>query len=126
MSVAAGREGRGPGVQEARGDQCCAGAGRLQEFLLAGAHDEVEDDVGAGPAGVAAGGFGDVLVVGGDDRGGAGGEQVAFFAVCRVTAMGTAPIWLAICIAARPTPPDAAVMRTWSPGRIPAFSTSAP
>jgi hypothetical protein len=43
-----------------------------------------------------------------------------------VTAVGTAPIWLAIWIARLPTLPDAAVMRTWSPGRILAFSTSAP
>ena len=42
-------------------------------------------------------------------------SRLSRFAVCRVTAMGTAPIWLAICIAARPTPPDAAVIRTWSP-----------
>ncbi|MEV5710284.1 hypothetical protein [Actinoallomurus sp. NPDC052274] len=48
----------------------------LQKILLARAHDKVEDDVGAGPAGVVADRFDDVHLVGGDDRGGVGGEQV--------------------------------------------------
>jgi peptidoglycan/LPS O-acetylase OafA/YrhL len=72
----AAREGRGSRVQEARDDQCRAGAGRIHEILLAGTSDHVEDDVGASPAGVAADGFGHIRLVGGDDRRRASGEQV--------------------------------------------------
>ncbi|MFJ8168697.1 hypothetical protein ACIQ64_09585 [Streptomyces sp. NPDC094473] len=53
-------------------------------------------------------------------------SRASFFAPLRVTARGTAPSWRATWIAASPTALEAAVIRTWSPGRVAAFSTSAP
>ncbi len=62
----------GARVEPSDGQQGAVGLGRGSEFRQAGTHHRVEDDLGSGPVGEFPNGLDDVLVVAGDDGGGAG------------------------------------------------------